>query len=244
MAEGWALGPSTAGRGVLGAGAERPDRDGAPGRSRSTPARFEPTSGDVNAEVASEPGQAVVVALADGPESPASGRTQAGRARAGLFMEDAYVVVDVDPAAAPGATRFLADAVVDPVVSARMSRVRSRDTRPEVALRSELHRRGLRFRIGRRPIPALRRTADVVFGPARVAVLVDGCFWHKCPNHYRPSARNEVFWAEKIADNQRRDHETNRLFAEAGWRVIRVWEHEDPAEAADRIFEIVTCRRH
>lgn len=90
---------------------------------------------------------------------------------------------------------------------------------------------------------SVRRTADVVFGPARVVVMIDGCFWHGCPDHYRPSRRNAAFWTEKIEANVRRDRETDRVLADAGWLVIRVWEHEDPISVADRIEAIVVTRR-
>lgn len=132
---------------------------------------------------------------------------------------------------------------VDPVVSARMARVRGQDTKAELRIRSELHRRGLRFRVGQRPVPSVRRTADIVFGPVHVVVMVDGCFWHNCPDHHRPSRRNADFWSEKIETNVRRDRETDRLLAEAGWLVVRIWEHEDPTRAADQIEEIVAARR-
>lgn len=132
---------------------------------------------------------------------------------------------------------------VDPVVSMRMSRVRGRDTRPELAVRSELHRRGLRYRVNKRPLPALRRTADIVFGPARIAVMIDGCYWHGCPDHYRPSTKNAGFWREKLKDNQRRDAETNDALREAGWQVLRFWEHEDPLEIAEHVHQAVRTAR-
>jgi DNA mismatch endonuclease (patch repair protein) len=90
---------------------------------------------------------------------------------------------------------------------------------------------------------SVRRTADVVFGPARVVVMIDGCFWHNCPDHHRPSRRNAEFWLDKITTNVRRDRETDRLLADAGWLVVRVWEHEDPIKAADHIEAIVIHRR-
>lgn len=132
---------------------------------------------------------------------------------------------------------------VDPVVSRRMSRVRGRDTKPEVAVRSELHRRGLRFRIHQRPVQTLRRTADIVFRPAMVAVMIDGCYWHGCPDHHRPSTKNSFFWREKIASNLKRDQETNETLRAEGWLVLRFWEHEDPISVADRIQKSVTARR-
>jgi DNA mismatch endonuclease, patch repair protein len=120
-------------------------------------------------------------------------------------------------------------------VSERMSRVRRRDTRPELELRSELHRRGLRYRIDRRPLQAVPSRADLVFGPAKVAVYVDGCFWHSCPEHGTMPRSNEAFWQEKLARNQERDAAVNAALAAAGWTVVRVWEHEEIALAADRV---------
>ena len=112
---------------------------------------------------------------------------------------------------------------------------RGRDTRPERALRSAAHAIGLRYRVGIRPLPQLRRTADLVFPRARVAVFMDGCFWHGCPQHFRAATINHDFWAAKIAGNRTRDSDTDRRLEEAGWKVIRVWEHEDPDDAARRI---------
>jgi len=123
-----------------------------------------------------------------------------------------------------------------------MSRQATRDTRPEVELRSELHRRGLRFRISRRPLPSLRSTADIVFGPAKVAVYVDGCFWHSCPQHGTQPSSNETWWAAKLRRNRERDAATDRALREAGWRAVRVWEHEPSDAAADRIQTIVRAR--
>lgn len=89
----------------------------------------------------------------------------------------------------------------------------------------------------------MRRRADVVFGPARVAVFVDGCFWHGCPSHASWPKNNADFWREKIETNQRRDRDTDRRLAEAGWVVVRVWEHEDLEAAADRVERILRDRR-
>lgn len=130
----------------------------------------------------------------------------------------------------------------DDATRARMSRQRSRDTSPERALRSSLHRRGLRYRLHRRPLPGLRRQADIVFGPARVAVFVDGCFWHCCPEHATSPRSNAAWWSTKLAANVARDRDTDSRLATAGWVVVRVWEHEDPAAAAARIAELVRAR--
>jgi DNA mismatch endonuclease (patch repair protein) len=90
-----------------------------------------------------------------------------------------------------------------------------------------------------RPVPGLRRTADLVFTRAKVAVFLDGCFWHGCPEHLRPSRINERFWNLKIMGNKERDQDTDRRLIEAGWTVLRVWEHEDPEAAARRVVEVV-----
>jgi DNA mismatch endonuclease, patch repair protein len=116
---------------------------------------------------------------------------------------------------------------------------KSHDTVPEKALRSAIHRMGLRYRVGIRPVKQIRRTGDLVFTRARVVVLVDGCFWHGCPEHYTIAKTNAEYWAGKLQENQVRDRETDRLFTEAGWQVIRVWEHEDPELAAQRISVVV-----
>lgn len=125
----------------------------------------------------------------------------------------------------------------------RMVATRGRDTLPERELRSELHRLGLRFRVHRRIVPGARRQVDIVFGPARVAVFVDGCFWHGCPLHGTSAKSNAAFWREKIATNKRRDADTNRRLGSEGWRVIRVWEHEDAQRAAAKIAGVVRSRR-
>jgi DNA mismatch endonuclease (patch repair protein) len=130
----------------------------------------------------------------------------------------------------------------DEVTRRRMSRQRSRNTDPERALRSRLHRMGLRFRVHRRPVAGLRREADLVFAGPRVAVFVDGCFWHCCPEHATSPRANRAWWAAKLAANVERDRDTDRRLAEEGWRVVRVWEHEDPARAAARVAEVVRRR--
>jgi DNA mismatch endonuclease (patch repair protein) len=117
---------------------------------------------------------------------------------------------------------------------------RRRDTRPEVRLRSELHRRGLRFRkdLLVRTTHAKTRV-DICFTRVRVAVFVDGCFWHGCPDHQHVPKRNTGYWAPKLAANVDRDRRVDRAFRADGWWVLRVWEHEDPRSAAERIESIV-----
>lgn len=126
-----------------------------------------------------------------------------------------------------------------PAVRASMRGNRSKDTKPELRLRSLLHKQGLRYRVASRPLPELRRTADVIFPKRKVAVFVDGCYWHGCPEHLRESTKNAAFWHSKIEGNRARDADTDRLLREAGWTVIRVWEHEDPVMACARISKIV-----
>lgn len=119
---------------------------------------------------------------------------------------------------------------------------KGRDTRPELALRSAVHALGLRYRVGIRPEPDVRRTADIVFTKVRVAVFLDGCFWHGCPEHYRPAKKNSQFWETKIQGNKARDSDTDARLREVGWHVIRIWEHEDPATAATWIQTAVLGR--
>ncbi|UED84774.1 very short patch repair endonuclease [Streptomyces profundus] len=130
-----------------------------------------------------------------------------------------------------------------PASRAVMAGNKGRDTKPERLLRSALHRKGMRYRVSVRPVADLRRTADVVFTKVKVAVFVDGCYWHGCPEHYRPATKRAEFWQEKIAGNQARDGETTAALEECGWKVIRFWEHEDPLEAAEIVNEAVKARR-
>ena len=124
----------------------------------------------------------------------------------------------------------------DATTSARMRRTRQRDTAAEMALRQELHRRGLRYFVNRAPLEKnRRRRADIVFPRARLAIYVDGCFWHGCPVHATWPKRNARWWREKIEQNRARDRATNEALRDAGWTVVRVWEHEDPVAAATRV---------
>jgi DNA mismatch endonuclease, patch repair protein len=127
-------------------------------------------------------------------------------------------------------------------VRASMQGNRSRDTSPELALRRELHKLGLRYRVNIRPIGTWRGTADVVFTRRRVVVFVDGCFWHGCPDHYKAPKTTGDFWQNKLVGNVTRDRLVQERLEEAGWEVIRVWEHESPAEAAAQIAETIRKR--
>ena len=119
---------------------------------------------------------------------------------------------------------------------------RAVDTRPELALRSELHRRGYRFRKAVAPAKGLRCRADIVFARARVAVFVDGCFWHRCPAHGTSPSTNSDYWQVKLDRNVARDLRNNDALADSGWAVVRVWEHEEVADAADRIEAVIESR--
>lgn len=131
---------------------------------------------------------------------------------------------------------------LSPAVSSQMRRQRTRDTPVELALRSELHRRGVRFRVHRRLLSEVRREVDIVILKSRIAVLVDGCFWHGCPVHGTIPKNNAGSWRRKLAENRKRDLDTDARLTQAGWVVIRVWEHEAPGEAAADICALIASR--
>ncbi|GAA1251832.1 very short patch repair endonuclease [Pseudonocardia aurantiaca] len=124
-------------------------------------------------------------------------------------------------------------------VSERMSRARRRDTEPEMMIRKEAHRRGLRYRV-EAAIPGMpRRRADMIFAGAKVAVFVDGCFWHSCPEHTSIPRANREWWVAKLEKNQLRDRATDVHLEGLGWTVLRFWEHEDPLVAVDAVERAV-----
>lgn len=125
------------------------------------------------------------------------------------------------------------------VVRRRMQANRRRDTGPELAVRRLVHAGGLRYRVDVRPVAGFNRRADLVFTRARVAVFVDGCFWHGCPEHHTVARTNAEFWEQKVQRNRERDAETTSVLREAGWRVLRVWEHEDPVAVAREVESLV-----
>jgi DNA mismatch endonuclease (patch repair protein) len=125
-----------------------------------------------------------------------------------------------------------------PDIERRMKAQRRRDTKPEKALRSELWRRGLRYRVDFKVVGG-RRRVDIVFTRARVAVFVDGCFWHRCPVHATVPKANREWWEAKLSMNVDRDRATDEALLQAGWTVIRIWEHERASAAADRIEAMV-----
>lgn len=114
---------------------------------------------------------------------------------------------------------------------------RGRDTSPELALRSVLHRLGYRYRVDVPPFRGMRRKADLVFTRHRVAVFVDGCYWHGCPDHFSLPATNSDYWHAKITGNRERDVDTDRRLREAGWTPVRVWEHESLEDAVELVVD-------
>jgi DNA mismatch endonuclease (patch repair protein) len=131
-----------------------------------------------------------------------------------------------------------------PAVSARMSRQARRDTAPEVAVRKLLHAAGHRYRLNVRVPEMSRRTIDIAFTRTKVAVFMDGCFWHGCPQHATQPKANAEWWREKLDRNMARDAETTRHLAASGWTVLRFWEHEAPENVAERVAAAVERQRH
>lgn len=138
----------------------------------------------------------------------------------------------MDPVAAPPVP-------LDAATSARLRRQRRSATKPEVALRRELHHRGLRFRVNH---PALPGRPDIAFTRAKVAVFVDGCFWHCCPDHGTLPRNNREWWSAKLDRNVIRDRAKDAALTGLGWSVLHVWEHEAADIAANRIEAEWRCR--
>jgi DNA mismatch endonuclease (patch repair protein) len=119
---------------------------------------------------------------------------------------------------------------------------RRADTQPELALRSLLHRHGYRFRKDYRiRVGTLSVRPDVVFSRPKVCVFVDGCFWHRCPEHGTTPKANASYWIPKLAANVERDEAVSTALTEAGWRVIRIWEHVPPDAAAGLVMQAVAA---
>jgi DNA (cytosine-5)-methyltransferase 1 len=131
------------------------------------------------------------------------------------------------------------DPIPDAASRQRMKRQARKGTKPENVIFDELASRGLEFERNMKPVEGLRREADGCHSSAKVVVFIDGCFWHGCPTHSRPTKSNTLWWREKIEKNKSRDEETTRLLSEAGWTVVRIWEHEDPADAVERIASVI-----
>ena len=130
-----------------------------------------------------------------------------------------------------------------PEISRRMAKVRQKGTDAEIALRRELYRRCLRYRVDYEVLKKPRRVADVAFPRLRIAVFVDGCFWHGCPEHASWPKQNAEFWRQKIEANQLRDVDTNERLRSMGWTVLRFWEHESPIKAAETVEQMVAMAK-
>lgn len=143
--------------------------------------------------------------------------------------------MDQTPTSSGGSDRPDMSWASTPAARKIMQHNRSRDTSIELAVRRIVHARGMRYRVNARPEKDIRRTADILFPGARVAVFIDGCFWHGCESHYRPPVANADYWERKVARNRARDIGTTVLLSERGWKVLRFWEHESPEMVADAI---------
>lgn len=126
-----------------------------------------------------------------------------------------------------------------PEASHRMAKVRQKGTNAEIALRREMFRIGLRYRVNYEVLKKPRRIADIVFPGRKIAIFVDGCFWHGCPKHATWPKRNAEFWRQKIEANRQRDADTNERLRSLGWTVLRFWSHHSPTEAAKTIAHMV-----
>lgn len=135
-------------------------------------------------------------------------------------------------------------AASSPAALKRMQRQARRDTKPELALRRALHALGLRYRVDYPVVPGARRRADVAFTRAKVAVFVDGCFWHGCSMHATKPKANAEWWADKLSANVVRDRDTDERLRAAGWVVVRLWEHEDMTTAAGAIETLIESVPH
>lgn len=126
-----------------------------------------------------------------------------------------------------------------PHVRTRMQLQRTHGTEPELELRRRLWSKGLRYRVGLKVPGNSRRTIDIAFTKARVAVFVDGCFWHRCPEHSVPVKNNGTWWEKKLLGNAERDRSTDASLVAAGWLVLRFWEHADMDDAATQVARAV-----
>ena len=125
----------------------------------------------------------------------------------------------------------------------RMVAQRRKDTEAELEVRRILYRKGLRYRVDYPVLKKPLRRGDIIFIGPKVAVFIDGCFWHGCPKHGTQSKSNVSFWKEKIKTNKERDKDTNKRLRKIGWKVIRAWEHEDPIKVAQQIEKEVHARK-
>ena len=130
-----------------------------------------------------------------------------------------------------------------PATSCRMAKVRQTGTDVELAQRKELYRTGLRYRVNYEVLKKPRRVADVAFPWLKIAIFVDGCFWHGCPEHATWPKQNAEFWRQKIEMNRLRDADTNLRLLEDGWTILRFWAHDSPVEATQAVAKLVAMAR-
>lgn len=179
----------------------------------------------------------------------AADRGQRGRLRSCQSVWTALVLESRWPMTSRGAPRAIMTPksqdswASSPAARRTMQANRGRDTKPERLIRSELHRRGLRYRVNQKVPGIPRRTIDISWPALEVAVFVDGCFWHGCPEHGTAPRSHSDFWAEKATKNRGRDRDTTEYLVRQGWLVLRFWEHEDPVGVADTIARAIADRR-
>lgn len=130
------------------------------------------------------------------------------------------------------------------VVRANMKRQKRRDTRCELAVRRHLHSVGLRYRVDFRPLQSQRFRADIGWKSLKLAIFIDGCFWHGCPEHGTTPRSNTEWWTEKLSQNKQRDVRAVQQLEDEGWTVLRFWEHEPAEKVADVIISLVSTLRH
>ncbi|MEK6327280.1 MAG: very short patch repair endonuclease [Actinomycetota bacterium] len=197
----------------------------------------------------SAPGQKNCLAACPGRAEPVQTRGEVGSRRPRTELDRASAALASDVRAPDGSGvrvgRFIARSV-NPLASrchiSTQAPRQDSDTPAELEFRSYAHRLGLRFRVDATPLPSLRRRADVVFPRQQVAVFLDGCFWHGCPHHGSWPTANGTWWRLKIQRNRARDAETDQLLSEAGWLVLRFWEHDDLEAAAAKVAAAVRKR--
>lgn len=160
----------------------------------------------------------------------------------GVVVPPAQAADDVAAKGTTGRSRSNVPSASNEAIRLRMSNTKRRDTKPEVELRSALHRMGFRFRLDV-PINGSRRRSDIVFSSDRVVVYVDGCFWHGCPQHGTIPKQNRQWWIDKLETNRARDVDTDAELGAAGWTVFRFWEHENPAAAAATVRDTLVALR-
>ncbi|MCA9562995.1 MAG: very short patch repair endonuclease [Myxococcales bacterium] len=124
-----------------------------------------------------------------------------------------------------------------------MKSAKRRDTGPELKVRRRLFRMGFRYRVDISPVSSIRSRADLVFKAVKVAVFIDGCFWHGCPEHGTWPKQNGDWWRRKIEANQHRDWRVTEQLRDSGWLVLRFWEHQPADAIADEIADSVRKRQ-